>query len=425
MATPAGIVNVEADGHNGSPMPESINPVERARRRATADGRIRTLVNTSFAAVGIRWPEERYRTAWEAWRTHPSYTPTGRGGIAARTALAEEIRRWGTPAEPEDFLLTAGSSISYHLVFSLLRRGPDAPTVALPVPGYPLFEGIMSPLGMEPVWYHCPPETGFLPDPTEIQRLVTGPHPPPAALVLISPNNPAGVTYPHETVTAIVEICAAAGVMVIIDEVFSLFRTDSGENDLVTHDTSASPVPVVHLNGFSKLCAAPEVKLGWIMVSGGDSHARSDLVEALDTEHDTYLSLSGFAEAAVEPFIAGDAALAARRRIRTRVTTLRTAMRNDIDSIPGFRAVEVNGGIHLPVRLDPVVAAERFGTVDDESIAATILNSTGVFLHPGYFYGLDYPRFGGTPWFVVSALTDDDLRREACAALSRLVSGRG
>ena len=401
-------------------MPESMNPVEIARHRATAEGRLRSLVNTSFAAAGIRWPEEMYRAAWEAWRRHPTYTPAGRGSATARAVVAAEA---GTAVDPEDVLLTAGSSISYHLLFSVLRRRTTVPTVALPLPGYPLFEGILSPLGMEPVWYHCHPEAGFLPDLSEIERLIAGSQPTPAALVLISPNNPAGVTYPDATIDAIINACAAAGVTVILDEVFSLFRPGPGEHDLVTHDTCGSSVPVVHLNGLSKLCVAPEVKLGWIIVSGGDSAARSRLMEALDTEHDTYLSLSGFAEAAAKPFIAGDAARHARRTVRDRVNDLHGAMVRELQSIPGLYLSQGDSGIHIPVRLDPIVAAERFGTLDDEAIAVEILNATGVYLHPGYFYGLDLPRFSGAPWFVVSALTDEVTRGEAGTALRSMLSG--
>jgi aspartate/methionine/tyrosine aminotransferase len=178
---------------------------------------------------------------------------------------------------------------------------------------------------------------------------------------------------------------------------------------------------VVHLNGVSKLCAAPEIKLGWIFVSGGDSAERAALTEDLDTEHDTYLSLSGFAEAALKPFVAGETARSVRREIRESVETLRTAMIREIDSTPGWQAAEVTSGIHIPLRLDPMVAAERFGTLDDETIAVELVNRTGTFLHPGYYYGLDYPRFAGGPWFVVSALTDPATRTEAFDALRRIL----
>lgn len=429
-------------------MSEIVNPVEHARRRAAATGRLRSLVNTSFTDVGIRWPEERYEATWNVWRNNPTYAPTGRGSITARTTLAQEISGAGIPCAPEDLLLTAGSSISYHLLFSVLRRQPrreePARTVALPTPGYPLFEGILAPLGMSPVWYRCPPENGFLPDYAEIRRIVVDPDPP-AAVVLISPNNPAGAVYPDAAVSAIGELCAAAGVTLILDEVFSLFRdtttgsvpatgsdTTTGRapatgsntpagSDLVTHDTSASPVPVAHLNGVSKMCAAPEVKLGWIMLSGGDSAARAGLMEALDTEHDTYLSLSGFAEAAVAPFLTDAAAHTARGAIRARVSHMRTEMLAEIESSPAWRAAAVNGGIHIPLQLDPMVASERFGTLDDETIAVEILERTGVYLHPGYFYGLDYPQFSGGPWFVVSALSEESSRRDAFDRLRQIL----
>jgi alanine-synthesizing transaminase len=415
-----------------SGMSPRLNPLERVRRRAAAAGQLIDLSATSFAAAGLRWPEELYQRAWRLWRDDPGYTPSGRGSVRARGAVSAVYTREGLAVDPEDVVLTAGSSVSYHLVFSVLRRTTGATAVALPLPGYPLFEGILNPLGMEPVWYHCPPENGFLPQPEEIETLLADPSRRLAALVLISPNNPAGITYPDDLIAEIGGLCAAAGVQLIMDEVFSLFRPAGAP--YVVHSPGGPPglagpagpkpsgsrkveqpnrnpegtAPLIHLNGLSKLCAAPEIKLGWIVISGGSPEDRAELVDALDTEHDTYLTLSGIGEVAAIAFLEGEAPPRRWYELRLAVEAARDAMVTALSRLPGIEPAPVDSGIHVPFRLDPLVAAERAGSVDDETIAVRMVEQVGLLVHPGYFYGLDYPAFADGPWFVASSLISRD-----------------
>ena len=409
-------------------MADSLNPLEAARRTAASEGRELSLISTRFADAGLTWPEERYRTAWHRWRSQPAYTADGRGAPGARSAIAAAYSAEGLAVEPDGLILTGGSSISYQLLFSVLRDAGGGATVALPLPGYPLFEGILQPLGMTPTWYRCPPETGFLPDLDSVDAVLAGPGSaasdptpgrPPAALVLISPNNPAGITYPDSLVAEIARRCASAGTLLILDEVFSLFR-DGTTGSVAVHRPPETGAPIAHLNGVSKLCAAPEVKLGWIAVEGGDPVAREELLDALDTAHDTYLTLSGFAEAATGAFVADREAGAAHEELRRRVAELRRETLGAVGSVPWIEPTDADSGIHIPVRIDPVFAAERFGTVDDEAIATRLVRETGVFLHPGSFYGLDHPAFTGGPWGIVSAITPPAVRDAAVATLRRL-----
>ena len=438
-------------GHNAKRMHETVGPLEQARRRAEAAGTLVDLMNTSFGTAGVSWPEELYREAWTTWRARPRYRADGRGSPAAREAIAAfEREENGTDADAEDVIITAGSSISYHLLFTFYRRLTGSTEVAFPLPGYPLFHGILSPLGMSARWYHCRPEHGFLPDLEEIGRLLNGetggadrsdsgtdgsarnhrpdhvhvgtPRRPPAALVLITPNNPAGVTYPPSRVDEIVNMCSAAGVPVVIDEVFSLFRDEVAARavpaDSVPSGFAAAPhpgnnrrdaaYPVAHLNGLSKLCAAPEIKLGWITLTGGTREARRETLEALDTLHDTYLTTSGFAEAAARVFLRDPRAKQARVDLRHTVERRRAALVELFASRPHWTPHGASSGIHIPVAMDPVYAAQRFGTLDDETIAVRLVKEAGIHLHPGYFYELDHPHFAGGPWFIASALASPE-----------------
>jgi aspartate/methionine/tyrosine aminotransferase len=165
------------------------------------------------------------------------------------------------------------------------------------------------------------------------------------------------------------------------------------------------------------------MKLGWIILSGGSPGVRAALADALDTEHDTYLTLSGLGEAAAVAFLEGEAPRHEWEALRHAVKSGRQRMVTALAALPGVEPVPVDSGIHVPFRMDPLVAVDRIGTVDDEMIALRIVERAGVLVHPGYFYGLDYPDFAGGPWFVASSLvTTDDLQR-GVAGLRHLLHG--
>ena len=241
--------------HNGPEKTARINALERARREYVArsgHGSLIDLTNSRFDRAGLSVPEEVYAVAWRKWRHNAAYTPSGRGSETARTAVAAFLSRDHHAVDADDVVITAGSSISYHLLFAHLRDSTAAsgtvsaspPRVALPLPGYPLFEDLLRDAGLEPCWYHCLPEKQFQPDVAEIEALLTGaewavPHvdgstgaptrPPTAsrgavvAVVVISPNNPSGVVLSPETERAITTTCERAGAMLIVDEVFAPF----------------------------------------------------------------------------------------------------------------------------------------------------------------------------------------------------------
>ena len=75
----------------------------------------------------------------------------------------------------------------------------------LPSPDYPLWSAATILNDGRPVYYRCLPENGFLPDPDEIESLVSART---RAIVLINPNNPTGAAYPRELLEKIVAIAA-------------------------------------------------------------------------------------------------------------------------------------------------------------------------------------------------------------------------
>ena len=452
-------------------MMSEITPLERARRTRRSGAGYLDLVASDFRGAGLHLPEELYRRAWTRWRSAPSYVPDARGDAAARTSVAAFLTEDGLPTEADQVCLTAGSSISYSMIFRVLRerrtrqdrrdrqertdrqdhRRRAADTVALPRPGYPLFEDLVRGAGLEPVTYDLPLHSGYSLDANAIRTVLLAARP--LALVLISPNNPTGAIYDDSSIAELVRICGELEVPIISDEVFSAYRpadfrlprpaaiadksvyTELPRPAAIADKSVDSPPLVFSLNGLSKLCAAPEIKLGWIAVHGSSGEV-VDTLEALEMEHDTYLTVSGYAEAACREFLAKTAAddrrvLAEGVRTRRKIT-VDALSRVESLSIVGEGLSIVGegetrrGGVHLVIRFDAELCARSFGTVDDAVIAEVLVRTWGVYLHPGYLYGID-TRTTGTidPFMVITCLNRPQTIVEGVDRLRHALRGSG
>jgi aspartate/methionine/tyrosine aminotransferase len=370
-------------------------------------------VNSHFNAAGITVPEQWYEDTWQRWRQQKYWSSDSRGTNAAREAVAAWYQREQCSIDREDVIITAGSSISYLLLFTaLVRQGFRR--ILLPHPGYPLFAELATTAGLEIRWYTLPSDHHFdLPD-YGIPEVNVPADQGIGALVLITPNNPSGADYSGQSIQSVAEQCAAAGITLIIDEVFSLYRdTDTPPN---------RPAGAFLLNGLSKLCAAPEVKAGWICVSRPGRRER-ELLQAVEVLHDTYLTLSGFGDTAITVFLE-EIRDPVRRLFRERVTEMRRQAVQDLCMIPGVTVSQpaARGGIHLPISLNAEMCAERFGTVDDEQIAISLVQDWGLYLHPGYFYDIQETH-QLDPWFVITVLHTADEWKRITRGLLQAVGG--
>src|SRR3546814_13481098 len=99
----------------------------------------------------------------------------------------------GTPtASPERVFVGNGVSELIDLSRRALLNPGDE--VLLPSPDYPLWSASTILNDGRPVYYRCKVANNFLPDPDEIEALVSSRT---RAIVLINPNNPTGASYPR------------------------------------------------------------------------------------------------------------------------------------------------------------------------------------------------------------------------------------
>jgi aspartate/methionine/tyrosine aminotransferase len=108
-----------------------------------------------------------------------------------------------------------------------------------------------------------PTGPGLLPDPEACATLI-GPRT--KAIVLVSPNNPGGVEYPPELLTAFAALAAKHGIALILDETYRDFHPAEGPPHGLFADPGWDEV-LVHLYSFSKAYRLTGHRVGAIVAS--------------------------------------------------------------------------------------------------------------------------------------------------------------
>ncbi|MFP4430280.1 MAG: pyridoxal phosphate-dependent aminotransferase [Spirochaetaceae bacterium] len=378
----------------------ALNHLETARRGAGATGRLIDLIDTNFHSQGILPPPEPFRRGFEEYLSRRRYRPDPQGSLPARESIAAFYASRGLPVSPEDIVLCASTSEAYSLIFSTFGRAGDS--VALPLPGYPLAEYLARQNRLVPGpilrdfrrGFHLDLDTAFL--------------------VAVSPDNPTGRIVSSEELELLQRAAQATSAFLIWDEVFCDLVFAEGEPG-ASRDT-AHPLatgdgpPTFVLNGASKLFAAPDIKVGWIVITGSPRR-RAALRERLAVANDHYLSSSSFSQEML-PHLFRDLG-AFRRQMRETVRRRRDCFLRWCRREARVEVVPPQGGIHA------LCFVPGLESVDDETFALALLaGDPPVYVHPGSLYGT-----GSTPVsFVVSLLTVEAELERGLEAVSAAIT---
>jgi len=304
-----------------------------------------------------------------------TYEPDPRGLLLARQAVAGYYAERGIRLEPEQIILTTGTSEAYSYSFRLLADPGD--NVLVPRPSYPLFDFLGRLDGLELVPYRLTYSDGWQIDLPSVTGAVT---PRTRAILVVHPNNPTGSFARPEEFRFLVELCEARGLALVCDEVFADYGfvpegAAAGGGRHLLRQAAAREVLTFTLSGLSKISALPQMKLAWIVVSGpanllGSALARLELIA------DTYLSVSGPLAGAL-PVL-----LEVRRRLQPQILErLRSNLRwldQHLSPESPVSRLRAEGGWYATLK----VPSNR----SDEDWAIEILSRDGVLAHPGHFY---------------------------------------
>jgi aspartate/methionine/tyrosine aminotransferase len=361
--------------------PADLSPNRLAALRADHPPSI-DLTRSNPTEVGLDYPHSAIADAVAAGARRP-YRPAPRGLPSARAAVADYYRARGLEVAPERVLITASSSEAYGLLFALLCDPGQA--VLVPRPGYPLFDQLAASQAVDVVPYRLAASRDFEIDVDRLELAVTDAC---RALAVVSPNNPTGTVLTPSARDGLLELADRRRLALIEDAVFADYPAEGGR-PAAGLAGQGGPLRFT-LGGLSKAAGMPQLKLGWVVVSGeagpvGEAIARWELLA------DAQLSVAGPVQEALAALLAiGDRV---RDQIAARVRRNRAALGRAAESLPGGRVRRADGGWYGVVELP--------AGVDEEALCARLLVDRGVYVHPGYFY--DFERSGQ---LVVSLLCE-------------------
>ena len=284
---------------------------------------------------------------------------------------AEIAARWSEiyagAVEPSQVAITSGCNQAFTTAMATLAGPGD--NAVLPVPWYFNHKMWLDQTGVEA--RPLPAGPGLVPDAAEAERLIDERT---RAIVLVSPNNPAGVEYPAPTLRAFLDLARERGVALIVDETYRDFHSAPDP----VHDLFADPGwagTLIQLYSFSKAYRLTGHRVG-AMVAHEARLAQAEKV--LDTV------------AICAPQLGQRAALWGMRNLarwlageRAEILARGAAMRAAVADLPGW-AVEGSGAYFAYLR-------HPFEAPSDQ-VARALVAEAAVLALPGTMFA---PEGGG------------------------------
>jgi len=308
------------------------------------------------------------------------YDPQPLGSLRARQSICRYYSAHSVAIDPGQIVLTVSTSEAYSFLFRLLCDAESE--ILVPQPGYPLFDylAVLDDVRIKPVSLVY--DQGWQIEPEGFRQAIPGQT---RAIMLVHPNNPTGhFTKPWEA-EELARLCREFNLSLIVDEVF----LDYGISAIGrTFAAGLEDVPVFVVSGLSKIAGLPQMKASWIVATGpGQKHA----MERLEVIADTFLSMNAPVQCALPAWLDGRGSI--QDQIRKRVAANLALLDRELGRLALVQRLEVEGGWYEVLRI-PAIAS-------DEQTVLELLN-TGVWVHPGYFFGM-----AESGWLVVSLLAEE------------------
>jgi len=185
------------------------------------------------------------------------YSPSS-GVLELKQAIvSREKRDNNISITEEDVFVTNGLSEAILAIYASAFNPGEK--VLVPSPTYPPYISAAKFFDVVPVEYPTDEEIDWLPDVDKLRKQIDEKV---KALVIINPNNPTGAVYPPSIVKELIDIAGEYNLFVISDEIYDriVFEGDKAPNAA----SLSNDVPILVLNGFSKVYLATGWRVGYI-----------------------------------------------------------------------------------------------------------------------------------------------------------------
>jgi len=383
---------------------------ELARRARELEAQGRSLIKLNIGnpgAFGFRAPEHLQRAIADHIHQTDPYTHQ-QGLPAAREAIAAHHVARGTPyASPERVFV--GNGVSELIDISLRALLNPGDEVLVPSPDYPLWSAATILNDGRPVFYRCHETEGFLPDPVEMEALVSART---RAIVLINPNNPTGAAYPRELLERIVAIAEKHNLLLLCDEIYDSILYDG--NTFQPIAPLAGDVPCLSFGGLSKVHRACGWRVGWAVLSGEPGRS-AEFRHAMDLLGALRLCANVPGQFAIEAALTGADTITPLCRPGGRLYEARQAVIDACEASPHLKLVAPAGALYA----FPGVVGDAAQGFDDHGFALEMLETEDVLIVPGTSFNVPYRNH-----FRTTLLPQPDVVREVFARIDRVLERR-
>jgi aspartate/methionine/tyrosine aminotransferase len=345
-----------------------LPPIPAASAWAAAyDGALGPLINLAQAVPGSPPPAsflERLGSAASLGETAAYGAITG--DAVLRQALADEMSAlYGGAITPTNICITSGCNQAFFVTMMALAQAGD--DVLLPTPWYFNHKMTLDMLGMRAVPLPTLAQNGFVPSVQDARALI-GPRT--RAIVLVSPNNPTGATYPAEVLAAFAALAKEKGIALVLDETYRDFLPEDWGQP---HQLFANPQwdsHLVQLYSFSKAYAIPGHRLGSVTAAPA---LIDEIAKIIDCVQICAPRAAQSVVAWAIPALAGW-----REETRASINARARLFAGQIAAAPGW-SISAMGAYFAYVR-HPLQASA-------EAVAERLASTAGLIALPGSFFG--------------------------------------
>lgn len=311
------------------------------------------------------------------------YTASEGDPLLIEAIVRRERRRNKVDYTANDVLVTNGSGEGIQMLLgSSVNPGDE---VLIPGPSYPPYDSLVKFFGGVPVHYRTVEGEEWQPDVDDLRRKITRKT---KAVCLINPNNPTGALYSRSVVKQFTDVVGEHQdqLFMVSDEIYDEMTFDGVQ---VASKTVAPDVPMVTLNGFSKVYLVPGWRLGhmlWNDPVGSLANVRAGVTK----QSRVRLCASSIAQRAAVAALDGpqghiaqtNAALKRRRDYAVK----------RLNSIPGVSSAKPDGAFYAFPRIDALAtpAGRKAWPGGDKEFVLDFLRTEKVLTVHGSGFGAEY-----------------------------------
>jgi alanine-synthesizing transaminase len=329
-------------------------------------------------AFGFRTPETMRLAMIENLRHSEGYVHQ-KGIFPAREAVVMQQQERGVNGVTvEEVFIGNGVSELIDLTLRALLNPGDE--VLVPSPDYPLWTATVNLNTGRAVHYPCRPDRGFVPDPEELESLITRRT---RAIVIVNPNNPTGAVYPRQTLAAIARLAEKHRLVVLSDEIYDQILYDDAE--FIPMATLVHGALCCTMSGLSKVYRACGYRVGWAVFSG-DVEGAGEYLSGLELLSSLRLCSNVAGQWAVQTALGGYQSIKELTRPGGRLYESRQTILDSVARSKYLRLARPMGALYSFVE----VRSDVLPDFDDQDFALELLENKHVLVAPGVSFNVPY-----------------------------------